>query len=63
MYTWHVPKFNDYVGTSMEPLAPWKSLPLPYAYAHEVEFYKRQHELLGENDIRKTGGGNVLSDQ
>jgi hypothetical protein len=42
---------SDYVQTRLNPgrpVADWKSPALPYQYDQEVEFYRRQKELLGE---------------
>jgi hypothetical protein len=42
---------SDYVRTRLnpgKPVADWKSPALPYQYEQEVEFYRRQKELLGE---------------
>jgi len=42
---------SDYLQTRLnpgKPVADWKSPALPYQYEQEVEFYKRQKELLGE---------------
>ncbi|MFA6008352.1 MAG: acetoacetate decarboxylase family protein [Desulfobacteraceae bacterium] len=32
-----------------KPVADWPSPPLPYAYDHEVSYYERLNDLLGEN--------------
>jgi hypothetical protein len=42
---------SDYLRTKLnagKPVANWKSPELPYQYPEELEFYKRQRELLGE---------------
>jgi len=42
---------SDYLQTRLnpgKPVADWKSPALPYQYDQEVEFYRRQKELLGE---------------
>ena len=42
---------SDYVQTRLnpgKPVANWKSPALPYQYEQEVEFYRKQKELLGE---------------
>ena len=42
---------SDYLQTRLnpgKPVADWKSPALPYQYEQEVEFYRKQKELLGE---------------
>ncbi|MGA2285586.1 MAG: acetoacetate decarboxylase family protein [Dehalococcoidia bacterium] len=42
---------SDYLRTKLNagtPVADWKSPELPYQYAEETEFYRKQRELTGE---------------
>jgi hypothetical protein len=42
---------SDYLRTKLnpgKPVADWESPALPYQYEQEVEFYRRQRELLGK---------------
>lgn len=44
MYTWHVPKFNDYVGTAMEPVARRQlecALKVPEIFIDTIKAYVR----------------------
>jgi AcrR family transcriptional regulator len=54
MYSWHVPKFNDYVGTSMEPVARRQlegALKVPEIFFKTIKTYAlSQNKILSDEE-------------
>jgi len=53
MYSWHVPKFNDYVGTSMEPVARLQlegALKVPEIFFKTIKAYALSQNKLLSNE-------------
>ena len=56
MYTWHVPKYNTYAGTSMEPVARRQleiALKVPAIFTAVIKDYAQAHgRLIRDEQIR-----------
>lgn len=56
MYTWHVPKYNNYAGTSLEPVAKRQlevALKVPGIFAATIKDYARFHDrVISDQDVR-----------
>ncbi|WP_319522661.1 TetR/AcrR family transcriptional regulator [uncultured Desulfosarcina sp.] len=53
MYAWHVPKYNDYVGTSMEPVARQQlegALKIPEIFSITIKAYAEASNKLITDD-------------
>ena len=49
MYSWHVPKYNDYVGTSMEPVARLQlegALKIPEIFFNTIKAYGKSFDKV-----------------
>ena len=49
MYTWHVPKYNNYLGTSMEPAARRQldiALKVPEIFSNTIKAYARSENKM-----------------
>jgi len=55
MFIWHVPKYNDYVGTAMEPTALVEletALKNPHLFVKAIQACTGKTDVLAENDAQ-----------